>query len=242
MNSTKTLLKNASVIITVSKSTKTDLSDTLNIPKDKIVVTHLGVDNVYHQKQEASDKNYRNRHRIDSPYFLTLSTLEPRKNISAVIEAYDSWRMKNLGTTHLVVAGGTGWKTKAIREAYKNAWFKEDIHFIGYVPEKHKAALYRGAEAFFFPSFYEGFGLPALEAMACGTPVVTSFTGSMPEVVANSALMIDPYNLTDLEQAFDQLNGVSPILRTKGPLQAAKFTWKKTAKKTYEALKKIASI
>jgi glycosyltransferase involved in cell wall biosynthesis len=241
VNATNTLLKHASIVLAVSESTKMDLVEILKLPEEKILVTELGVDKVYQPKEEASDKSYRSQHKIHFPYFLTLSTLEPRKNISSVIEAYDSWRIKNISDTHLVIAGGSGWKTKAMKEAYENAWFKKDIHFIGYLAEKQKPALYRGADAFFFPSFYEGFGLPALEAMACGTPVVTSFTGSMPEVVSGNALMIDPYNLSDLEQAFDQLEVISAVLKVKGPLQAAKFTWEKTARKTYEALKKIQS-
>ncbi|MCH8049395.1 glycosyltransferase family 4 protein [Patescibacteria group bacterium] len=237
------LLDQAACILAVSESTKQDLEHLLNVPKDKIHVVYHGVEEHFHPNEELQDKNFLQKHGIDFPYLLTLSTLEPRKNIESVIEAYDAWRSNSTPhhSHHLVIAGGRGWKTDGIDTVLRQAKHKDDIHLIGYVPERHKPALYRHATAFLFPSFYEGFGLPALEAMACGTPVITSFTGSMPEVVNDAAIMIDPYNVTDLEQALGQVVDLPlrEILRQRGLQRARQFTWEKTAHKTLEALQKI---
>ena len=258
MNAVQSSVAQATTLLAVSESTKQDLVSLLGVLEKNIRVTPLGVESHYHPKQQPSDakgfKSYagkqpsdatfRKHYRLPQDYFLTLCTREPRKNLASVVDAYDSWRHthNDKAPPHLVLAGGVGWNTSDLKTALKHAWFKDDIHVIGYVKEHHKAALYRGARAFFFPSFYEGFGLPALEAMACGTPVVTSFTGSMPEVVGNAAIMVDPYNITDLEQTFEQLPSIEDQLRVQGPLQAAKFTWKKTANITHDALFQIGAV
>ncbi|PIQ67287.1 hypothetical protein CO173_00935 [Candidatus Uhrbacteria bacterium CG_4_9_14_3_um_filter_41_35] len=239
----KKLLNDAQIIFSVSGSTNTDLQNIWRINSNKITITHLGVSENYNSQLSSADKNYLRTYKINFPYFLTLSTLEPRKNIESVIEAYEIFceNSKQNPSPHLIIAGGSGWKTEEIIRLARTSKFKNNIHLIGYVADKHKPALYRNANIFLFPSFYEGFGLPVLEAMACGTPVITSFTGSMPEVVEDSAILIDPYNVSDIVMALGILNDseLRSELIDKGKKQSAKFTWHKTAEQTLDNLRKL---
>jgi len=262
----KRCVQNASHLITVSQTTKQDLIEEFRIDSDTISTTPLGVTNVYTKKIEPSDRSFLQSHTISFPYFLTLSTKEPRKNIESIIEAYSTWRKKHANprgwhqdstcanqtnTTqesskhprqprglaripHLVIAGGEGWKSESVQRLAAESSFKQDIHFLGYVPEKHKPALYRNAEAFFFPSFYEGFGLPPKEAAACGTPVVTSFSSSLPEVMQQTAVYVDPYNVTDIVQAIEVVNSKS--IKLPSLASEPSETWRETAKKTLKIL------
>lgn len=237
----KQLLEDARQIFSVSKKTKYDIQDIFNIEPKKIKITHLGVDQSFHSKREPSDQNYIRHYGISAPYILTLSTLEPRKNIESVIEAFDHIEDKEL---HLVIAGGSGWKTTSISQSLIRAKHRDRIHILGYVADKHKAALMREASAFIFPSFYEGFGLPILEAMACGAPVITSFTSSMPEVAQDAAIFVDPFNTRDIEQAINCICKnleLQSLLSKRGIAQAKKFTWEKTAKITLKQLKLIVN-
>lgn len=238
------LLADAGTILSVSARTKADLNHLWSVPTSKIKVTPLGVDNDYTPQRQPNDRQFLKAHQIDFPYVLTLSTLEPRKNIESAIEAFDAVARQHPSLPHhLVIAGGYGWKTKSIHEAKRRAWARERIHFLGYVPGHHKPTLYRRASVFLFPSFYEGFGLPTLEALASGTPVITSFTGSMPEVVGNAAILIDPYNVTDLEQALTEVlldENLSSLLRERGLARAKTYTWTQTAHITMEALQNLS--
>lgn len=240
ISGTKKLMQNAAGILSVSENTKTDLQNAYGISPEKITVTPLGVDDKYSPRAEPSDQNFLKQYNISAPYFLTISTIEPRKNIESVIEAYDAWRAKTDGKNppKLVIAGGVGWKTSTVSQTLIDATHRDDIILPGYIDEKHKPALLRHATALFFPSFYEGFGLPALEAMACGTPVVTTFTGSLPEVVGDAAIMVDPYNVRDLEQAFTLLEDetLRKTLSARGIEQAKQFTWKRTALETLKII------
>ena len=237
---TKKLAKNATNVLAVSNNTKKDLENIYDINPNKIIVTPLGVESTFHSKEESSDKTFLHTYKINKPYLLALSTREPRKNIESIVEAYDRWRtmFKQANPPKLIIAGSEGWKTKTIHRTISRATHKQDIQLIGYIKEQHKPALFRHADVFIFPSFYEGFGLPVLEAMACGTPVITSFTGSLSELVSTAALTIDPYNVSDIIQALDALEDpkLTERLKQAGIRRAKSFTWQKTAKKTLTAI------
>lgn len=239
---TPQLAKNAARVLAVSESTAADIVHRWSVGTDRIVVTPLGVNAQYTPHVAPSDRNYQRGYGLASPYILFLATLEPRKNIESVIEAYDTYRAAGNAAPRLVIAGGEGWKSERIRATASAAAHRGDIAFLGYVHEKHKPALYRGASALVFPSFYEGFGLPVLEAMACGTPVVTSFAGSLPEVGGNAAIYVDPFNVSDLVSAFTQLfhptkgEALRRLLSERGIARSREFTWEKTAEATLEAL------
>ncbi len=230
-------------VIAVSEHSKSDASEYYQVPQERVTVAELGVDHdAYIPREQSSDKSYRAAYDLNHPYILGLATREPRKNIDSLIAAYTMFRSKSTSTIPLVLAGAKGWKTEHVDRALALSAFRDDIHEIGYIPEKHKPALYRGATAFVFPSLYEGFGLPVLEAMACGTPVVTSTTSALPSLVNNAAILVDPLNITDIQQALHQLidepqgTKLRSLLRARGIDRAKEFSWHKTGEVVLESL------
>jgi glycosyltransferase involved in cell wall biosynthesis len=168
-------------------------------------------------------------------YLLFVGNVEPRKNLVGLLRAYDSLRRGRRRGPALVIAGGAGWKNRAILDAMAASPYTADIRIVGYVPEGELAALMNGAIAFVYPSLYEGFGLPPLEAMACGTPVITSNRSSLPEVVGDAALLVDPENTSDLALAMARLVDDAPLreaLRERGLVRARAFSWQRTAELT----------
>lgn len=235
-------------LLAVSASTKCDLQERWYIDTNRITVTPLAADSEYHAKEHPSDKSYLGVHGIKKPYILCLCTREPRKNLEAVVAAYGIWTT-NLPPTpdppppDLIIAGGRGWKSKNLDTIIKLSDVHDHIKVIGYVPEKHKAALYRHAKAMIFPSFYEGYGLPAAEATACGIPVIASANGSLPEVLGSYAIFVDPFNVTDIVQALEQVNtylrkGSGEQAKTSQSLETA--SWDKTAMETLYVLRSTA--
>lgn len=233
----------ATGILAVSESTARDVTRTWSIRPGKIHVTPLGVDHeLFTPREQPSDKTYRATYDLNRPYILALATREPRKNLESVIEAYVRYRSQGGAPFPLVLSGALGWKTSALYKLIADSNYQDDILLLGYVPEKHKPALYRGASCFVFPSFYEGFGLPVLEAMACGIPVITSVTSSLPEVAQSAGILVDPFNVNDVTAALGQIlhtphsQKLHDQLSQKGVLVARTFAWQQTATKTREAL------
>ncbi|MEK7633030.1 MAG: glycosyltransferase family 1 protein [Patescibacteria group bacterium] len=242
------VFQNAQQVIAVSQHSKKDAAEYYRVPLDRVTVADLGVDHdVYSSREQSSDRSYRAAYDLNRPYLLALATREPRKNIDSVITAYTVFRQQGGQAIPLVLAGAKGWKTRHIDAALTTSMYRNDIREVAYVPEKHKAAVIRGAKALLFPSFYEGFGLPVLEAMACGTPVITSITSSLPDVAGNAALFVDPLNITDIVQALHQLldepHGpkLQEILKTRGIERAQRFSWKKTSETVLKVLHEISS-
>lgn len=239
------LARRAKIVLAVSHSTALDLTARWGIDMSRLTVTPLGVASQFTPHTAPSDKNYQRGYGLNGPYILSLATLEPRKNIESIVEAFNALRAISPTRMQLALAGGKGWKYRRILESIKASPFAADIVLLGYVHEKHKPALYRGASAFVFPSFYEGFGLPVLEAMACGTPVITSFTSSLPELVGTAAIMVDPLNVNDIVTAFEQLligsdaSRLRDTLSKNGLQRARQFTWDKTAQLTLDALRTL---
>ncbi len=238
------LVRQAKGLLAVSQSTAIDLEKRWQVEPKKIQVTPLGFDQeAYVPRRQPSDLAYRATYDLNRPYVLALATHEPRKNLESVIEAYEKFRAEGGQNIPLVLAGPEGWKSHHLKHLLRHSPYQHDIIALGYIPDKHKPALYRGATAFIYPSFYEGFGLPVLEALACGLPVITSSTSSLPELVGQAGLMVDPFNVNDigfaLKQILDPITG--PDLRQHlshlAVEQAHKFTWDKTAELTLQALK-----
>jgi glycosyltransferase involved in cell wall biosynthesis len=177
-------------------------------------------------------------------YLLFVGNLEPRKNLVGLLRAYDTVRRGRPNGPALVIAGGTGWRNRAILDAMGASPYTADIRMVGYVPDGELAALMNGAIAFVYPSLYEGFGLPPLEAMACGTPVITSNRSSLPEVVGNAALLVDPENTRDLALAMARLVDEAPLreeLRERGLERARQFSWRRTAELTAAVYESVAT-
>lgn len=233
----------ADVIITVSEFSKQEICRYMDVPLEKIEVIYNGVDLVHYRPRGQEEiQEVQKRLNIPGKYILYLGTLEPRKNIENLIRAY---RILKKGMTYaprLVLAGKKGWMYDSIFELIKDYGLVHDVVFTGYVDETDVPALLSGAEMFVFPSLYEGFGIPPLEAMACGTPVITSDTSSLPEVVGDAGIMVPPYDVDALFRAMISLledTEQKERLVSEGYKQAARFTWEASARKMFEVYKKI---
>ncbi len=235
--------RNAHAVLAVSAHSKKDAIEYYGVDEKRITVAPLGVDRaVFLPREQSSDRSYRAAYDLNRPYLLWLATREPRKNVDSVIRAYTMFRNTGGAAIPLVLAGAPGWKMRHITAALAASPYRSDIRELLYVPEKHKAALYRGATVFLFPSLYEGFGLPVLEAMACGTPVITSITSALPDVAGDAALLVDPLNVTDITQALHQIldpttgDSLRTTLRTRGLHQSSHFSWNHPAHHARAAL------
>ena len=231
----------ASALIAVSNFTAGGLMRRLGIPGRKIRVTLLGVDHARFGpgSVESARRNLSAGLGIEGPYILTLGTLEPRKNLARLLEAH---RLLVAGRPPLLVAGATGWGRTGLEGNMAPGPADGRVRFLGRVPEELLPDLYRGAEAFVFPSLSEGFGLPVLEALACGVPVICSNTSSLPEVAGEAALMVDPLDVCGMSRALDRVLGDKALqreLRARGPERAALFTWERTARETVEAYREV---
>ncbi len=228
-------------IVCVSESTKADLVELFGIDSEKIEVIYSGIDrNFFNQENEETKNAVKKMYNLPDNYILFLGTLEPRKNIIGIIKAFELLSgSKKFNDYCLVLAGNKGWQFENVFKTLKRSPFGSKIYFLGPVPADHRKAIYQCAKLFIYPSFFEGFGFPPLEAMASGIPVVTSNTSSLPEVVGDSALTIDPYNVREIAEAMELLlldEGLYRSYADKGRERAQLFSWEKTAAKTLNAL------
>lgn len=210
----------AARVLADSNATKRDLIQRYGARPDRITVAYPGLDpHVQRVEDRAEIARVKTKYGIEGDYVLYLGTLQPRKNLARLIEA---WHRAGARMA-LVLAGKRGWYyEQLIREA------GHDVRFVGYVEEADKAALLSGAQAFAFPSLYEGFGFPVLEAMACGVPTLCSNTSSLPEVGGDAALQVDPLNVDEIAQGLRQIisdAGLRRALIERGYQQAQHFTW-----------------
>jgi glycosyltransferase involved in cell wall biosynthesis len=240
------IFHHASRVIAVSEHSARDAAKYYHVPPGNITVASLGVDHdLYLPREQPNDRSFRAAYDLNLPYILCLATREPRKNIDSVIRAYNLYRSNHGVPLPLVIAGAKGWHMQHIDNALAASPYRTDIREVLYVPEKHKPALYRGAQCLVFPSFYEGFGLPVLEAMACGTPVITSISSALPSLVGNAALLVDPHNISDITQALhallDEPDGpqLRMLLRNRGCEQAKRYSWEQTADIVLRELRNI---
>jgi len=241
MINVKKLIKRFDTIIAVSENTKRDIVKLCGVDENKIKVIYPGLGSEFINIKITSDKlaDVRTKYNLPDKYILYLGTVEPRKNVDGVIKAYNELRVKNLELRDykLVIAGGKGWKSDNVYKEWEKSEFKNDIKFLGYIDNKDKVYLYNLAGAFIYPSFYEGFGFPPLEAMASGVPVVCSYAASLSEVTGDAALMVDPYNINDIARALKEIltgEDLKNKLVERGLKQAKKFNWENTAKEYLE--------
>jgi glycosyltransferase involved in cell wall biosynthesis len=234
-------------VLCISEATRNDLLNYLG-PKadpDKVIVTELAAsDNFYQSRDKELNKAVRDKYGIpDAPYILSLCTLEPRKNIDQAIRAFvQMCRQERIHDLHMVLVGTKGWMfDKIFNELDASADIRDRIIITGFVHDSDLAAIYSDAAMFVYPSFYEGFGLPPLEAMKCGVPVISSNTSSLPEVVGDAGIMVAPTDLTALTQAMLSVyndNALQQQMRAKSLERAAKFSWERCAHETVTAYKR----
>lgn len=230
------------LIITISESAKNDIIENLGVSEDKIEIVHPGIDlENYSQKYEKEElERIRNKYKLPSEYILYLGTIEPRKNIERTIKAFIKYKKEVKDDLKLVIAGGKGWKYDNIMKLIES--MGTDIILTGYIDEEDKIPIYKLAQIFAFPSLYEGFGMPVLEAMAAGVPVVTSNVSSLPEVAGDAAILVDPLNEDEIFEAYKKIRNDS-IYREKmiqkGYEQAKKYQWKYSVKVLEQIYEKI---
>jgi glycosyltransferase involved in cell wall biosynthesis len=235
------LLHRVQHIITVSNYTQARIQDLFGVPRRKITTIYNGVDDRFMPR--PADEIAEMRTALDlptGPYVLSLSALQPRKNLQRLLKAWARIQEELQGTT-LVLAGGAGRPT--IFQSFSLDRIPPNVIFTDYVADEWLPALYSGASAFAYPSLYEGFGLPVLEAMACGTPVVTSNRTSLPEVAGQGTLSVDPFDVGEMANAMRRLlhdDDLRSRLQKRGKERASEFRWEKTASKTLSILKQNA--
>ncbi|MFQ6057444.1 MAG: glycosyltransferase family 4 protein [Anaerolineae bacterium] len=256
----------ADLVLADSQSTKKDLIELLGVESDRIEVVYPGVEARFRPlDDEDLLARVRARYGLDAPFILSVGTLEPRKNFVRLIEAYALLRERAAIPHRLVIAGGKGWLYEGIFARVEELGLEDDVRFLGFVPDEDLPALYNLADLFVFPSLYEGFGLPPLEAMACGTPVVTSNVSSLPEVVVTSAhagpeygraqrqasvsarqgeagLMVEATDVEGLAEAMERALGDRTWREEavqRGLAQAGKFTWRAAAEKLVGLYEKV---
>jgi glycosyltransferase involved in cell wall biosynthesis len=209
----------------------------LGTPGSKISVIHCGVEPRFRRMTDAADgetlATVRRKYDLPQRFILSVGTIQPRKNLARLAEAFDMLNAQRPTLDwDLVIAGGKGWLYDGVFEQVKASGLESRVHFIGFVNDADLPALYNLAGLFAFPSLYEGFGLPPLEAMACGTPVVCSKASSLPEVVGDAALTVDPLDVTELAEAMRRAiedESLRSSLVQRGLMRATRFTWSKAA-------------
>lgn len=233
----KKLYRRADKIISVSESTGDDLMALYGIGQEKIETIHSGVNNNFGEIDRNDPKllEIKNKYKLPYKYILYLGTIEPRKNIVGIIRAYNRLRKNNhvaLSDYKLVIAGAKGWKYEKIFQEIVSSSYRKDIMLTGFICENDKPYVYNLATLFIYPSFFEGFGFPPLEAMRCGVPVIVANNSSFPETVGNGGLLIDPDKPDEIYQTMLEIlnhKSLQSKFKTAGISQATKFDWRKTA-------------
>lgn len=241
----KKLIRESDKIIAVSENTKNDIMDLTGVSGSKVEVIYSGIDEELRVigKNDQSLKEVKKKYNLADKFILFLGTQEPRKNIVGLIKAYNEFRKNSAGgkEVELVIAGGKGWKERGVLGEWKKSKYQEDIKFLNYIPRQDKVYLYNLASVFVYPSFYEGFGFPPLEAMACGLPTITAFSSSLPEVAGEVSLLVDPYKTGEIAQAIERVlsdDNLKNDLIERGREKASEFSWQKAAGKYIDIFKK----
>jgi len=240
---TRRTAERAQGLIAVSANTRDDIVRVLGVSEKKVSVIPNGVSSDLHPIDDPERIGaLRRRYGLPDHMILFLGTLEPRKNIRTLLEAYALLRQRNNLTHHLVIAGGKGWHYGEIYAAVERLGLEDRVMFPGYIPWRELALWYNAADLFVYPSLYEGFGLPPLEAMACGTPVVVANTSSLPEVVGDAGVLVDPNDEQALAKAMSDVLS-DPVrqraLREAGLSRAEAFSWQATAVQTAKLYRRI---
>jgi glycosyltransferase involved in cell wall biosynthesis len=234
----------ASHVLADSESTRRDLIHLLGVPPDRVTVVYPGVEARFQPEQDAATlARVRQRYAIgDGPFVLGVGTLEPRKNWPALIRAWTRLRQAGGLPHRLVIAGGKGWLVEGIFAAAQASPYRNDLLFTGFVDDADLPALYAAADVFAFPSRYEGFGIPVVEALACGTPVVCANNSSLPEAAGNAALLVAADDDTALAAALQRVikdQALRRRLRAAGLAQAARFTWQSAAAALWQTYERV---
>ena len=231
--------KRSDRIITISEFSKREIIDLLGVPEEKISVIYSAPS---FSEETADSEVTLGKYGITKPYILYVGTIEPRKNLVRLIHAFEMLKRNEKLPYRLVLAGGKGWQNEEIYRAAKESPFAEDIIFTGYISNSERNCLYQNAELFAFPSLYEGFGMPPLEAMHWGCPVVTSDAASMPEICGDATALVNPLDEEDIVKGIMAVlsdKEYAESLRKKGYEREKKFTWETSAQQLISVCKEV---
>ncbi|MBI2222066.1 MAG: glycosyltransferase family 4 protein [Acidobacteria bacterium] len=232
-------------IITVSETSKRDILQYFRIPPDKIEVIYNGIDDRFWTRPTDDEmERVRERYQLTGQFLLYAGNIKPHKNLERLIEAFHQLRREGFDDLKLLIIGDEISKYATLRRTVHRYKLHQHVRFFGFVPDHTLAALYRLAAVFVFPSLYEGFGLPPLEAMASGTPVVTSNVSSMPEVTGDAALLIDPYDAEAIAAGIKTVltdDSLRVGLRERGFKRAREFSWSRSAERVRAIYDEVGS-
>jgi glycosyltransferase involved in cell wall biosynthesis len=231
-----TFLRRAGAVIAISESTRRDVLRAYRLDPARVTVVYGGVDPSFCPTPPAAQAVLRQKYALPDRFILSVGTIEPRKNLTALLDAYHTLCQSDpeLG---LVIAGRRGWRSAGFFERLRALGLAAEVRLLGPVPDADLPALYSAAAVFAYPSLYEGFGLPPLEALACGTPVIASNTSSLPEVVGDAGLLVAPHDVARLAACIKTVLADTALraeMRARGLMQARRFTWEATARATLQ--------
>ncbi len=237
-------LKKFDQVIAISENTKQDLIEQCGVDKDKIKLIHSGISDDFRKIELNNSRLFevRRKYKLPDNFILYLGTIEPRKNVDGLILAYEKLMDENPKLRHLelVIAGARGWKYQKTIKLWKKSKYSDKIKLTSYINREDKVYLYNLAKIFVYPSFYEGFGFPPLESMACGTPVIASANSSLTEILGDAAILINPYNINSIKQAMKELlqnKDYEQELIRRGYINVDKYNWNQTAEKFLQLIK-----
>jgi glycosyltransferase involved in cell wall biosynthesis len=234
-------LRNADAIIAISESTRRDMLHHYQVDQTKVRVIYGGVTPRFRTSLPDEIAQVRRGHNLPEHFILSVGTIEPRKNLVRLLEAYRSLRDRG-SQISLVIAGRRGWRSEHFFQRLQELGLTDEVTLLGLFPDAELPALYSAADVFVFPSLYEGFGLPVLEAMACGTPVIASNTSAIPEIAADTGILFDPYDTRGLTEAIVRVLDNAELraeMRANGLERARRFTWQKTAEATLDLYRSV---
>jgi glycosyltransferase involved in cell wall biosynthesis len=236
--------RRSACILTVSEASKRDILHFFNVPDDKVVVVPNAIDERFWDEPRMEDiQRVRERYQLDTRFILYVGNIKPHKNLVRLIEAFADLRTDpSFDDVKLLIIGDEISKLPALRRAVHRHKLHKHVRFLGYLPDETLAILYRLAAVFVFPSLYEGFGLPPLEAMASGTPVVTSNVSALPEVTGGAAMLADPYDVNSIRDGIRRVlldPELAGEMRRHGLIRAREFSWERSVAKTLEVYQKV---
>lgn len=242
---TKLAIEKSDKLIAVSHATKNDLIEKLSVPPQKIQVIHEASSAEFQaEKTENQIKQVQKKYHLPDNYILSVCTLEPRKNLARLVQAYSQLPHQILRHHKLVLVGASGWNNAGLLASIADLNLTDRVILTGFVDAEDLPAVYAGAKLFVYPSLYEGFGLPILEAMSCGVPVVTSDVSSLPEIAGKAAILVDPYRVEQIAYSMKKVltkESLRKSLKVKGLTRAKQFNWEKVARETIKVYQKLGA-
>ncbi len=236
-------IKHADLVIADSEYTRKDVLDLLDIPDDNVITVYPGIDPVFMlPRKQYEMQDVLERYNIDYPYFLFVGNIDPRKNLRGLMAAFRRFISRRKENEKLILVGKRTSQADKELSIVDELGLREEVLYLGYVPRADLPALYANARIFLYPSFFEGFGFPVLEAMACGAPVVTSNTSSLPEVCGDAAYYVIPDSVVSIVQALERVSSdhnLRKVMISRGLERASRFNWERTALETIDCYKRM---